>query len=178
MQKVDYSFLTKKIESKKLKPGEERFIKKIETHPKAPEVLKKTPQEVKQFIKERIEEIKKEISEIPLIQQDIRSHPDEETKVDLLARGFDLVINNDIEQGLKFIMQTNDAHLIDLFHDILVGYFLEKLIKLGKIKPQEISSDSLKVNGSAKILKIILIIIILMILIVLGFSFIKFLNLL
>ncbi|GIW67583.1 MAG: hypothetical protein KatS3mg096_451 [Candidatus Parcubacteria bacterium] len=110
----------------KFRPGEQKFIQRFETlHKEKP----KTIEETKEKIRYTLEEIKKEIEELPEIRREEEFH---ETitagqVTNILAQALDLVINEGVEEGLKFIRKTNNPHLIDQFHDILIGHFLDLL---------------------------------------------------
>jgi hypothetical protein len=120
-----------------LKPGEKIFITKVEKHPQAPEVFKKGEKEVKKFLKERIEEIKKEIMELPEVKLEEKIHKEESPNLDLISEAVNLSLEKEPSAGIKFILAKGDEHEIDLFHDILVGHFWERLKALGKVKEAE-----------------------------------------
>lgn len=120
-----------------LKPGEKIFLQKIEQHPAAKEAFEKGKKETQEFLSQRIEEIKQELLNVPEIKKEESLHPEEPVNLDLVAEAIDLSLEKSVEDGVRFISQKGDPHLLDLFHDTLVGHYLEKLIQLGKVKLEE-----------------------------------------
>lgn len=117
-----------------LKPGEKIFLQKIEKHPAAKEVFQKGEQATQEFLRQRIAEIKQELLNVPEIKQEKTLHPGKPINLELVAEAINLSLEKGIEDGLRLINQKGDPHLFDLFHDTLVGHYLQRLIQLGKIK--------------------------------------------
>lgn len=118
------------MEQFRLRKGEEKFFQKFEAlHQKAPFEIPKT--EAKEKIKETLEVIKKEIEELPTIKQEKKYHEtlpaDKMTNV--LAQAIKIALDEGVEKGLEFLMQTNNPYLIDAFHDLLVGHFIDLITK-------------------------------------------------
>jgi len=47
----------------------------------------------------------------------------------ILAQAIDIALDEGIEEALKFIYQFNNPYLVDAFHDLLIGHFVDLLIR-------------------------------------------------
>jgi hypothetical protein len=114
----------------KLKKGEEKFIKKFETlHKEKPEFVALERHEEK--VRFTLEEIKREIEKLPEIKREEEfHHPMPISQMtNVLAQAIDVALNEGVEKGFEFIYKTNNPYLIDAFHDLLIGHFVDLLIR-------------------------------------------------
>ena len=113
----------------KLKPGEKKFLETFEkVHKEKPTLSEKQPEE---RIKQTLEEIKKQIADLPEIKREQEFHrnlPQEEMN-NIIAQAVQIALNENIENALRFVYQTRNPYIIDAFHDILIGHFVEIIIK-------------------------------------------------
>lgn len=125
------------IEFPQFKRGEEKFLRKFEEiHKERPPVLSK--EEAKEKVKRTIEEIKKEIESLPEIKKEAEIHHISVPQItNTLAQALELALDEDPAKGLEFIYQRGNPFLIDAFHDILVGYYLDLLQRKGKLKIEQ-----------------------------------------
>jgi len=113
-----------------LKKGEEKFIRKFEAlHKEKPEITTLEKHEDK--IKFTLEEIKKEIEELPEIKREEEFHHSMPINqmTNILAQAIDIALSESIEKSLEFIYKTNNPYLVDAFHDLLVGHFVNLLTR-------------------------------------------------
>ena len=111
----------------KLRKGEEKFLKKFEAlHKEKPEFL---TLEKPEKIRYTLEEIKKEIEELPEIKREEEFHHSMPINqmTNVLAQAIDIALNESIEKAFEFIYKTNNPYLVDAFHDLLIGHFLDLL---------------------------------------------------
>jgi len=47
----------------------------------------------------------------------------------VLAQAIDIALNEGVEKGFEFIYKTNNPYLIDAFHDLLIGHFVDLLMR-------------------------------------------------
>jgi len=121
------------MEKLNIKKGEKRFIKRFEgIHKEKPSLSEKEPTE---RVKITLENIKEEISDLPEVKSEAEFHPQIPISqvTNILAQAIQIAIEEDVSEGLKFIYQTQNPYLIDAFHDILIGHFLNLLKEQGKI---------------------------------------------
>lgn len=120
------------------KKGEEQFIKYFETHPHFEKIRKKEvveEKETKEHIKNFIERLSEEIRSIPSIEREAEIHKENLGEIsNILAQAVYLAVEEGLLEGLAFIKKFNNPHLLDAFHDLLVGHFFELLLQHGKIK--------------------------------------------
>jgi hypothetical protein len=113
-----------------LRRGEEKFIKKFEAlHRERPELAALERHEEK--VRFTLEEIKKEIEELPEIKREEEFHhsmPISQMS-NVLAQAIDIALNEGVEKGFEFIYKTNNPYLIDAFHDLLIGHFVDLLMR-------------------------------------------------
>jgi hypothetical protein len=110
--------------------GEKEFLRKFETLQKEkPEII--VPLETKEKVKNTLEKIKKEIEELPEIRREKEFHEQMPANqiTNILAQAIQIALDESLEEGFKFIYQTNNPYLIDAFHDILIGHFVHLLMK-------------------------------------------------
>jgi len=113
-----------------LRKGEEKFLRKFETlHKEKPEII--IPLETKEKVRHTLEEIKKEIEELSEIKREEEFHEQMPASqiTNILAQAIQIALDEGLEEGFKFIYQTNNPYLIDAFHDILIGHFVHLLMK-------------------------------------------------
>lgn len=126
------------IEIPRIKRGEERFLKKFE------EIHKEThlalgQKEAEEKVRHTIEQIKKEIQDLPEIQREEIFHPNMTVQqtTNILAQALQIALDEDPAKALAFIYRIGNPFLIDTFHDILIGHYLNLLKEKGKIKIEE-----------------------------------------
>jgi response regulator RpfG family c-di-GMP phosphodiesterase len=113
-----------------LRKGEEKFIRKIETlHKERSELAALERHEEK--VRFTLEEIKREIEELPEIKREEEFHHSMPISqmTNVLAQAIDMALNNGVEEALKFIYKFNNPYLVDAFHDLLVGHFVDLLMR-------------------------------------------------
>lgn len=119
----------------KLKQGEKKFIKKFESINKdivyKEKITEIKKEDLEKKIRYALEEIKKEIEELPEMKQEKEFHKNisMDKMTNILSQAIEISINKDFYEGLKYIIQTKNPYLIDAFHDLMVGYFIEKLLQ-------------------------------------------------
>ncbi len=117
------------VEVFKLKPGEKKFLETLErVHKEKPVLYEKKPEE---RIKHTIEEIKNQIADLPEIQREEEFHHNVEQSqiTNVVAQAIQISLEKGVDEGLRFIYKTKNPYLIDLFHDLLVGHFVELLFQ-------------------------------------------------
>jgi pyruvate carboxylase len=113
-----------------LRKGEEKFIRKIEAlHKEKPELA--TLEKHAEKVRFTLEEIKKEIEELPEIKREEEFHHSMPVNqmTNVLAQAIDIALNEGIEEALKFIYKFNNPYLVDAFHDLLIGHFVDLLMR-------------------------------------------------
>lgn len=87
--------------------------------------------EVAQKISATIESIKKEIEGLPEVKREMSFHPTMSAShiTNVLSQAIQLAINEGVDKSLQFIYQTGNPYLVDAFHDILIGHFLDLILK-------------------------------------------------
>ncbi len=118
-----------------LKKGEIKFIETFEkVHKEKPATLE--PSELERKISLTLEHIRQKITELPEVQREIELHPQIPTArtINLLAQAIQIALEEGIEEALKFIKEKsgNNPYLLDAFHDLLVGHFMELFISKNK----------------------------------------------
>jgi hypothetical protein len=111
-----------------LKPGEVKFLEKFEQiHKEKP----KAEKDVKEKVILTLEEIKKEIEELPEIKREEEFHHNVPISqaTNILAQAIQIALTEGVEKGLEFIKKTNNPYLIDAFHDLLIGHFVDLIMK-------------------------------------------------
>jgi hypothetical protein len=116
--------------AEQLKKGEEKFIKKFETLQKEKPTLV-TLERHDEKIRFTLEEIKREIEELPEVKREEEFHHSMpiDKMTDILAQAIDIALNDGVDKGLKFIYKTNNPYLVDAFHDLLIGHFVDLFIR-------------------------------------------------
>jgi len=113
-----------------LRKGEEKFIRKFEAlHKERPELA--TLEKHEEKVRFTIEEIKREIEELPEIKREEEFHHSMSISqmTNILAQAIDLALNEDVEKALGFIYKFNNPYLVDAFHDLLIGHFVDLLMR-------------------------------------------------
>jgi hypothetical protein len=113
-----------------LRKGEEKFIRKFEAlHKEKPDLAVLEKHEEK--VRFTIEQIKREIEELPEIKREEELHHSMSINqmTNVLAQAINIALNEDVEKALKFIYQFNNPYLVDAFHDLLIGHFVDLLMK-------------------------------------------------
>lgn len=125
------------MEIKSISKGEKEFLKHFEEHHHF-ETLRKeilTKEEAHKTIKDFIQELHKDIENLPEIKKEAEIHHQSLKEVtDVLTQAINFALTEGIIEGLKYISQTRNPHLIDAFHDLLAGHFFKTLVKLNKVK--------------------------------------------
>lgn len=125
-----------------LKKGEKLFLDKHQKIQKSKEIKTKETKskenishfEIAKEISQTIESIKKEIENLPEMQKEMSYHPTMPANqtTNILAQAIKIALDEGIDQGIKFIYETKNPYLIDAFHDILIGHFLDLILKQKK----------------------------------------------
>ncbi len=118
-----------KIGKGELKKGEIQFLETFErTHKEKPLIFRE--KKLRERVEYTLDEIKKRIEDLPEVKTEIVSHPEVSLNqiTNILSQALQLALNESIEEGLKFINKTNNPYLIDAFHDLLTGHFMELLM--------------------------------------------------
>lgn len=115
-----------------LKKGEIKFIETFESiHKEKPSTFEHP--ELKRRISETLEHIRQRITKLPEVQHEQEIHPQAPISqmTNLLAQAVQIALEEGVEEGLRFIKEKsgNNPYLIDAFHDLLVGHFMELLMK-------------------------------------------------
>jgi len=111
-----------------LRRGEKKFIRKFEAlHKERPELT--TLERHEEKVKFTLAEIKKEIEELPEIKREEEFHHSMPINqmTNILAQAIDIALNEGVEKAFEFIYKTNNPYLIDAFHDLLIGHFVDLL---------------------------------------------------
>lgn len=121
------------MESFRFKEGEKKFIRTFESIYEKEPSFKEKKSEEKVII--TLETIKKEIEGLPEVKSETEFHPQVPINqaTNILAQAIQIAIEEDPAEAFKFISSTNNPYLIDAFHDVLIGHFLDLLKKTGKI---------------------------------------------
>lgn len=117
------------IENLELRPGEKKFLETLEKiHKEKPSLYERKPEE---RIRHTVEEIKKQIVELPEIKREEEFHHDvpQDQFNNIIAQSIQIALNESVEKALEFVYQTKNPYIIDAFHDILIGHFLNLLFK-------------------------------------------------
>lgn len=122
-----------------LKKGESAFLRKYqEVHGISPEKSKESSShfEVAKEISQTIESIKKEIENLPQITREMSYHPTMPATqtTNTLAQAVKIALDEGVDKAIKFIYETKNPYLIDAFHDILIGHFLDLILKKADVK--------------------------------------------
>jgi hypothetical protein len=113
-----------------LRKGEEKFIRKFEAlHKEKPEFVNLERHEEK--IKFTLEEIKREIEKLPEIKREEEFHHSMPINqmTNILTQAINIALNEGIEKGFELVYKTNNPYLIDAFHDLLIGHFVDLLMR-------------------------------------------------
>lgn len=115
------------------KPGEIKFVEKFEQiHREKPEFFERKPEE---RVKLTLEAIRREVEESKEIKREKTFHPSVpiQQTINILSQAIQIVIEEGVDKALEYIKKFNDPYLLDAFHDLLVGHFLNVLKEQNKI---------------------------------------------
>lgn len=122
-----------------LRKGEELFLGKHREIHGGKEIKSKeglSHFEVAKEISQTIESIKKEIENLPEMTREMSYHPTMPASqtTNILAQAIKIALDEGVDKAIKFIYETKNPYLIDAFHDILIGHFLDLILKQANVK--------------------------------------------